>query len=155
MKFILTGELGRLATWLRILGFDTLVEKEKAKVVMESLREKRVILTRDSKMSRFTGTRMVNIKSDFVEEQIAQVLKELDLKIDRSQLFKICVLCNERLEETPKQGVEAVVPEYVFRTQDIFLRCPKCDKVYWQGTHWALVNKFLEKISPQSTDHSP
>lgn len=145
-KFIVTDELGRLSTWLRILGFDTSLEKNKRDLVIKSLREDRVILTRDSKMSRFTGIRMIKIESDFVEEQVAQIIKELNLKIDKNALFTRCVLCNEILEKAEKESVEKEVPLYVFQTQKLFMRCPKCKKVYWQGTHWTKVGEFFDKL---------
>lgn len=147
MRFIVSDELGRLLKWLRILGFDTVLEKNKADLVVKSLREERIILTRDSKISRFTGIRVVKIDSDFVEEQLEQLIRILDLKIDRNNLFSICVLCNEALEVAEKDSVKGKVPQYVFKTQEDFMRCPKCGKIYWRGTHWALVNKFLDKKS--------
>jgi uncharacterized protein with PIN domain len=146
MKFVLTEELGRLSKWLRILGFDATIEKDRRAIAIESLKSGRIILTRDSKMSRFTGTRMVKIQSDFVEEQIEQVIKELGIKIDRGSLFTLCVDCNKPLKAAAKESVKGEVPAYVFQTQESFKRCPKCSKVYWQGTHWELVNKFLERV---------
>ena len=70
MKFIVTDELGRLSRWLRILGFDTVLEKNRPNLIIRSLREGRIILTRDSKPFRFTGIGIVKINSDFVEEQL-------------------------------------------------------------------------------------
>jgi len=147
MRFIVTDELGRLLRWLRILGFDTVLEKDRPNLVMRSLREERIILTRDSKSSRFTGTGIVKIDSDFVEEQLEQLIKKLNLKIDRNNLFSICVLCNEPLEPAEKDSVKDQVPQLVVKTQENFMRCPKCKKIYWRGTHWELVNKFLDRIS--------
>lgn len=146
MRFIVSDELGRLLKWLRILGFDTVLEKNKPDLVIRSLREERIILTRDSKMSRFTGIRLVKIESDFVEKQLEQLIKELNLKIDRNNLFSICVRCNEMLEPAEKNSIKYEVPQYVFKTQENFMRCPKCRKIYWQGTHSTLVNKFLDRI---------
>lgn len=146
MKFILTDELGRLCKWLRILGFDSRIEKDRRSLVIDSLKEERTILTRDSKMSRFTGIRVVKIESDFVEQQVAQLIKDLNLKIEKDRLFTRCVLCNECLEDTDRDSVKDRVPEYVFKTQDLFMACPKCGKIYWHGTHWALANKFLSGI---------
>ncbi len=146
MKFILTDELGRLSKWLRILGYDTAIEKDKRSIVIKSLKEEGIILTRDSKMSRFSGTRMVKITSDFVEEQLAQVIKELHLKIDKDKLFSVCVICDERLIPVGKEEAKDKVPEYVYKSHDLFMKCPRCDKIYWQGSHWQLVQKFLDKI---------
>ncbi|MCM8760608.1 MAG: Mut7-C RNAse domain-containing protein [Candidatus Omnitrophica bacterium] len=157
MRFIVTAELGRLVTWLRILGFDTVLEKDSAAVVLQSLREDRIILTRDSKMSRFSGTRMIRVSSDFVEKQLEQIIRELDINIDRRSLFSRCVLCNEILESVEKISVKGSVPEYVFDTQDSFMKCLKCDKVYWRGTHWMLVNQFLDNLVglPAERAHRP
>ncbi|MBN1526176.1 MAG: Mut7-C RNAse domain-containing protein [Candidatus Omnitrophica bacterium] len=146
MKFLLTDELGRLSKWLRILGFDTVVEKDKRALVLRSLREDRVVLTRDSKMSRFTGTRMVKVNSDFVEKQLAQVIHELGLKINKGDLFKLCIICDEELVPAEKASVKELVPPYVYQTQENFMRCPKCSRIYWQGSHWELVNKFLQEL---------
>ena len=146
MKFILTDELGRLARWLRILGFDTVVEKDRRALVLRSLREDRVILTRDSKMSRFTGARMVKIASDFVEKQLAQAIHELGLKINKDDLFKLCIICDEELVPAEKASIKELVPAYVYETQENFMKCPKCSRIYWQGSHWELVNKFLDEL---------
>jgi len=148
MRFIVTDELGRLLRWLRILGFDTVLEKDSSNLVIRSLKEDRIILTRGSKISRFAGIRTVKIESDFVEEQLEQLIRKLDLKMDRNNLFSICVLCNEALERAEKDSVKGEVPQGAFKTQENFMKCPKCKKIYWRGTHWALANKFLDRISP-------
>jgi len=149
VKFILTDELGRLSRWLRILGFDAVMEKDKRSLVLKSLREDRIILTRDSKMSRFSGTRIVHVDSDFVEKQLAQVIKELNVQIEKDKLFTLCILCDEELVSVDKASVKDLVPAYVYETQDAFMKCPKCNKIYWQGSHWELVNKFLDNIEKQ------
>lgn len=145
-KFIVTAELGKLATWLRILGFDTVLEKEKPALVMRSLKEDRMILTRDTRMKRFAGVGIIHVASDFLEDQIDQVLKSYDITVDRKALFRRCAICNEMLEAAPKDSVKDEVPAYVFETQDAFTRCPRCRRIYWRGTHWALVNTFLDRI---------
>ncbi|MBN1872428.1 MAG: Mut7-C RNAse domain-containing protein [Candidatus Omnitrophica bacterium] len=148
MKFITTKELGRLAKWLRIMGFDTeyFPEKERRELVIKSLRENRIILTRDSKMSVYSGVRMVHIKSDFVQEQVRQVVRELDMKIDRKRFFSLCVICNKQLTMVEKEDVKLRVPDYVYRTQEHFMKCAACDRIYWQGTHWTNVGDFVDRI---------
>jgi uncharacterized protein with PIN domain len=75
-----------------------------------------------------------------------QVVNELKLEINPEQMFMRCTLCNELLIEVKKEKVRALVPEYVFKTQDDFVQCPQCERVYWQGTHWGNVQKMLEEI---------
>ena len=149
VKFITTKELGRLCKWLRIMGFDTsyFSGDEKRELVIESLRENRIILTRDSKMSVYSGIRMLHIKSDFVEEQVKQVITELKIKSEKNKFFTICVICNTMLKKIKKSSVEKKVPPYVYETQNNFMICPVCDKIYWQGTHWTNVGEFVDKLN--------
>lgn len=148
MKFILTKELGRLAKWLRILGYDSkFYQQDKlSTLVITALREERVILTRNSRISRFPGPRVLKIDSDFLAQQIKQALQQLKLKPTPEDMFTRCTVCNIELEETAKAGVKNRVPEYVYQTQKDFVICPQCKRVYWQGTHWGNARKYLEKI---------
>lgn len=142
----MTDELGRLSRWLRILGYDTVIESDKKELVLKSLRDDRIILTRDSKMSRFSGMRVVKIASDFVEEQLAQVIKELGLEVNKEDLFSICIICDEKLAPLEKEKVKGRVPKNVYDAQDLFMECRKCGRVYWRGSHWDMVQKFLDKM---------
>ncbi len=148
MKFILSRELGRLAKWLRILGYDSKFYQEDSlsTLVITALREERVILTRNSRMSRFPGPRVVKIDSDFVAQQIKQVILQLKLKPKSQDMFSRCTICNVELKETAKPKIKNRVPKYVYQTQKDFLICPHCRRVYWQGTHWGNVKKYLKKI---------
>ena len=148
MKFILTKELGRLAKWLRILGYDTVYydKDDKSRLVIISLRDERVILTRAAKMSRFTGVRIVQVTEDDVEKQLEEVVKKLDLKIEEDKTFLRCVDCNEPLSDIEKKKLKDKVPPYVFKTQNEFRMCPACNKIFWKGTHWQLVKDFLKNV---------
>ena len=101
MKFILTKELGRLAKWLRILGYDSKFYRDDnlSTLVIMALREERIILTRNSRISRFPGPRLVIINSDFVDKQLRQILRQLKLKPKSQDMFSRCVICNIELEE--------------------------------------------------------
>lgn len=148
-RFILTKELGRLAKWLRILGYDSKFYREDnlSTLVITALREERSILTRNSRMSRFPGPRVVRITADFVDKQIRQLLLELKLKPNPQDMFSRCVICNEGLRELAKDQAQGKVPAYVYQSQKDFKVCPQCNKIYWQGTHWGNVRKFLAKIT--------
>jgi hypothetical protein len=145
---ILTKELGRLAKWLRILGYDCkfFSEDKLSTLVITALREERVILTRNSRLSRFPGPKMIKINSDFVDKQLKQVLCQLRLRPKARDMFSRCVICNVELQKINRSRVKAKVPAYVYETQEEFMRCPQCKKVYWQGTHWGNVRRYLQKI---------
>jgi uncharacterized protein with PIN domain len=148
MKFILTNELGRLARWLRILGFDAAFtpNKVRSELIIASLREDRIIVTRDSRMSPVSGIRILKIRYDNVKEQLAQLLRDLNIGLDDSALFSRCILCNEELKYIMKEKIKDKVPEYVYKTQQDFVICPRCNRVYWHGTHWGNVRKLLSEI---------
>ncbi len=149
MKFILTHEVGKLAKWLRILGFDTAYQKEddKRALVLRSLRENRIVVSRNASLAKYTGIRFIHIKSDLLEEQLKQLKEEIGLPVNEEDMFTRCVICNEALIEIKKEEVEDKVPEFVYNTNENFMKCPACNKIYWQGTHWGNVKKILEKIS--------
>ena len=86
MKFITTKELGRLCKWLRIMGFDAAYfpDAERRELIIKSLQDDRIILSRDSKMSVYSGVRMLHIKSDFVEDQVKQVVVGLPRSMNGS-----------------------------------------------------------------------
>jgi len=148
MKFIATKELGRLAKWLRILGYDTTYfnQDNKASFLISALREDRVILTRNTRLTPSNGMRFLRIKSNFVSGQIKEVLSGLSLKPVEDCMFSRCVICNETLNSLPKEIAKDRVPQYVFNTQEVFLICLKCKRIFWQGTHWGNVRKTLEEI---------
>jgi uncharacterized protein with PIN domain len=130
------------------MGYDTMYfpEAEKRELIIKSLQEYRIILTRDSKMSVYSGVRMVHIKSDFVEDQVKQVVAELGIKPDRDKFFTVCVICNMPLKKVRKTDIKDKVPPYVYETQDNFMKCGICDRTYWQGTHWTNVGEFFDKL---------
>lgn len=154
MKFITTRELGKLCKWLRIMGFDTsyFPEGERRELIIKSLREDRIILTRDSKMSVYSGIRMIHIKSDFVEDQVKQVVDGLGIKLDRNRFFTICAICNAPLKKIGKSDIKEKVPPYVYQTQNSFMKCDICERIYWQGTHWTKVGEFVDGLGLNATD---
>lgn len=146
IRFIVTKELGRLAKWLRIMGYDTdyFSKEQRTELIIKSLRENRVILTRNSRMARYTGVRIVHINSDFIEEQLRQIFSELGIRPVEDRLFSRCVICNVPIEKVEKGDIKDKVAPYVYQTQSLFMTCKRCGRIYWQGTHWAKVKEFLK-----------
>ena len=148
MKLILTRELGRLAKWLRILGIDAAYfnQDSLSSLIIQALRDERIILTRNQRLSRPTGIKIIFIKSEKIKEQIPEALQALGLRPDEKLMFKRCIVCNEELKDIAKEEVKDKVPEYVFKTQEGFITCLKCQRIYWQGTHWGNVVQTLKEI---------
>ena len=148
VKFLVTKELGKLAKWLRILGFDTCysISSQKSHIIISSLREGRIILTKNKRIGSRVGVCFVHIKDDFIKEQLQQIIRELKLVINKDKFFRRCVLCNKELKIIEKDKVEDKVPEYVYSTQEIFHECCVCKRIYWKGTHWGNVEEILTEV---------
>lgn len=148
MKFLLTRELGRLAKWLRILGYDTAYfnQDNLSSLIIQALRDNRIILTRNHRLPQSRGVKILLIKAERIKQQIRELMEMLKLKPDSDNMFTRCIICNEELADIDKEKIKDQVPEYVFKTQEDFVTCPKCKRVYWQGTHWGNVEQTLKGV---------
>jgi len=148
MKFLVTNELGKLALWLRILGFDTdyFRDPNLSALIIQALKDERIILTRNHRLPKKSGIKIIRIKSEKVKEQLKEVLKELNASINRDIMFTRCTICNSALKALDKENARNRVPEHVFETQNNFFTCPDCKRIYWEGTHWGNVVNVLKEI---------
>jgi uncharacterized protein len=145
-RFIADDQLGKLSRWMRILGLDTLYFQtiEDRDLIRTAVEDNRILLTRDTRIAAEPGeAECLFVESDNWIEQLRQILSAFRLEVSPEKLFTRCLLCNSPLSPIPKEAVEEQVPPFVFRTQQEFVRCPTCDKIYWQGTH---VSHVLEKL---------
>jgi len=149
LKFIVDANVGKLTKWLRLLGYDTrfFEGQDDGEMISIALAEERIILTRDTHIMQWGVVRAGRVKailvtSDNSDSQMRQVVRDLRLEI-AGNAFTLCLECNQSLSAVGKDEVESRVPPYVFLTQDKFLTCPKCGRIYWKGTHWrAMVDKM-------------
>lgn len=149
MKFIVDEMLGRLTKWLRLLGYDTVYKTPTtdSALVNQAFKEQRILLTRDTHLvERKFIPRYILIKSDYYIEQLRQVIRDLDLKPDEALFFSRCILCNTPIEPISKGPVKTRVPPYVYKTQENFLHCPRCDKIYWRGSHIEMAMKKIKEV---------
>ena len=144
--------MGKLAKWLRMMGYDTLFfgGSDDSHMVAKALAESRVILTRDTEiMKRRVVTRgrlkAILINSEEPEQQMQQVINTLNLD-SQFKPFTLCLECNQSLVERNKEQVKDLVPPYVFKTQTQYMECPACHRIYWRGTHWQAMTKKLKRL---------
>lgn len=147
-RFVADQMLGRLSKWLRILGFDTLYLNPTLDSDLLALCKKddRILLTRDTLLLKVREVREGQVKSLLVDhdelgEQLKQVIQSFHLK--PHSYMVLCPEDNTLLEMVDKQTARQFVPRFVFQTQMDFSRCPKCNRFYWQGTHW---QRIQEKV---------
>lgn len=146
MKFILTSELGRLAKWLRILGFDAEYYNSAniGTLIIRALRDNRMIIARRKQIG---SLKVVIVESNKVKEQMKELIKKIDLKVDESSMFTRCVICNELIKPVSKEEVKGKIPAYVSETQQNFYLCGNCGRIYWQGSHWGNARRYIEEIA--------
>jgi hypothetical protein len=148
VRFIADVMLGKLARWLRILGYDTLYDAsaDDGELVEQALEEDRILLTRDAKMLlRRKLPAHLLIASDDWREQLSQVVAQFGLDTT-TQRFTRCVDCNQPLARIQKPEARFKVPSHIFDTHDAFCACPQCGKVFWSGSHIERGTATLERM---------
>jgi uncharacterized protein with PIN domain len=152
VKFMVDHNVGKLAKWLRMMGYDTLFYSgcDDSGMIATALAEGRVLVTRDTQIVKrrlvTTGRlKAILIASDEPELQIKQVIGALNLDI-HFRPFSFCLECNQLLVERSREQVKNRVPPYVFKTQEQYMECPSCHRIYWRGTHWQAMNRRLERF---------
>ena len=136
IKFIADSMLGRLAKWLRVLGYDTLYQPfYNQGVIGASVREGRKLLSRHrSTVTRYADSML--IRSDYVKDQLYEMKKAGTIRSERSRWFSRCLLCNVPLQKAEGTHARDNVPEYVFYQSASGIRfCPSCGRFFWPGSH--------------------
>lgn len=152
-RFVLDVHLGRLAAYLRMLGFDTLYPQDHRDehLAQISSDEQRILLTRDVGLLK----RSIVKHGYFVREtapwrQLAEVLRRFHL-LDAVAAFSRCTQCNTPLEIVDKSDIMDKLPPNTVAFYDEFRRCPACDKVYWKGSHHARMVQFLAELQTRES----
>ncbi|MBZ0307115.1 MAG: Mut7-C ubiquitin/RNAse domain-containing protein, partial [Anaerolineae bacterium] len=145
-RFILDTHLGKLATYLRMLGFDTLYSNRYEDDVLAevSFAEKRILLTRDlGVLKRGIVEYGYFVRSTHPERQLFEILKRYNL----TQMlvpFKRCMTCNGPLEPIDKETIsERLMPSTRVYYNEFYL-CSHCDKIYWKGSHHERMKTFIQ-----------
>jgi len=146
IRFAADVHLARLAGYLRMFGFDSVVSghRDDEQLALLARRESRIILTRDRRLlMRRIVTHGIAVRDLAPRQQLAQVFARLELagavrrKDSGSRgLFSRCMACNGVLEQVEKEQVAAGLPARVVSEHDHFSRCPACARVFWRGAHW-------------------
>ena len=144
-RFVADVHLGKLARHLRMAGFDTLWGNAWGddEIVTLASAQRRTILTRDKGMLRRREVeRGYFVRATQSEAQLAEVLRALQLE-GLVRPFARCRECNTLLEDVPKTDVVDRLPEKVRGHYERFKRCPGCERVYWEGTHFERMRKIF------------
>ncbi len=148
MKFVVDCMLGKLAKWLKILGFDVLFFNriEDDELLQLAEREKRILLTRDTGlMQRSSQVQALFIDNEDWRKQLKQVMDAFELK-EQINPNSRCIECNRALKKIPKAQAKNLVTLFVYETTQDFALCPLCGRVYWKGTHQQGMDFTIEEL---------
>lgn len=148
-RFIADVHLGKLARYLRLCGFDTLFSNNYAdpEIMDLSNSDKRIILTCDKLL--LENKKALNgflVKSQKPEDQLKEVFTGLRLK-DSVRPFTRCMECNSLLEEVEKETIIELLEPRTREFYDNFSICSSCNHIYWEGSHYEKMKRFIEKLT--------
>jgi len=159
VKFVLDVHLGKLATFLRMLGFDAVYSNAftDEQLVTRSCCEGRVLLSRDRRLiAREELTRGYLVRDEEPLRQLQEVVERFDLRGSFAP-FTRCLPCNALLVPVDKREVFDRLPAHVRGSFQEFSLCPLCRRVYWQGSHYEKMRAFVERLrtgkAPSDSPH--
>jgi len=163
LRFIADRMLGKLSTWLRVLGYDTVyaadlnvnsteVDEDKA-IADFAQAESRVLLTRDKELvaaATREGVQCLYIKADDVMAQLNELLLYYNDNINLEPVPARCSECNARIRKVEEGEVDMLmnksyVPASIIGHCDFWI-CEHCGRIYWEGSHWQNMRKMLNQL---------
>ncbi len=145
MRFVADNHLGRLTRFLRLLGLDTLYERDwtDPEIVRISTSDHRILLTRDVGVLKHRSvTHGYYIRAIDPREQVTDVVRRFHLGRHLAP-FTLCMACNGELVPVEKEEIAYRLPSDTRRHIDDFQMCSSCGKVYWQGAHHRDLSRII------------
>ena len=149
-RFTADAMLGRLARWLRVLGYDTAYDMTlpDPELVARANEEGRVLVTRDRHLLReLKPLWPLEVRQDDPLQQLRTVVTELQLS-PPAELFVRCLLCNALLDALSLEEALPLLPEGVRDLPGPVRRCPSCGRLYWDGSHVRRMRAALDRVLP-------
>ena len=147
-RFLADAHLGRLAGYLRMLGFDCRVAGpgDDRALAESAAREQRILLTRDrALLMRRRVSHGCYVRERQPRRQLEALVRRLDL-CGLIRPFSRCIRCNGVLRPVALAQVRDRVPEGVARRCRDFLQCDRCGRVYWKGTHYRRMQEMIHAL---------
>ncbi|MBV9267030.1 MAG: Mut7-C ubiquitin/RNAse domain-containing protein [Acidobacteriaceae bacterium] len=149
LRFVLDVHLGRLASFLRMLGFDTRYQScfTDSELVRISADERRILLTRDRGLLKHRAvTHGYWLRETDSRKQAAEVVRRFDLAGSIAP-FTRCMACNTVLVDAAKETVLNRIPPRTAEMYSDFRECPDCGRVYWKGSHFVRMQHWIEELT--------
>jgi len=156
-RFILDVHLGRLAEYLRMLGFDTLYRNDydDPELARISATEQRILLTRDiGLLKRGVVVHGYYVRETDPQRQVIEIMRRFDF-FDHIQPLQRCSHCNGQLQPVDKVEVADQLLPQTRNEHELFHRCLECGQIYWKGSHYARLQQFIADVQRQKPSASP
>ncbi len=147
-RFVLDTHLGRLAAYLRLMGYDTLyrndyTDEELAEI---SRRERRILLTKDrGLLKRNQVTHGYCVRATDPRGQLLEVFRRFDLG-SSARPFVRCLRCNGQLRRVSKEAVGHLLPPGTAERYEQYAQCEACGQVYWPGSHYRRMRGLVDSL---------
>jgi len=156
IRFILDEMCGKLARWLRLLGFDTrylkssdLNDKLDDLLLSRAILEQRILVSKDIELiqrSKRIGLKSILLRENNLIDELKHILITF-LNCKKITIFPRCPFCNSEIKFlSDKHKLSDNLVKKVIREYEEIYMCPKCNKIYWFGSHWKSISKVLEKV---------
>ena len=147
-RFILDTHLGKLAGYLRMLGFDTLYRNDYPDDVLAEVShaEQRILLTRDiGVLKRSLVVYGYYVRQTDPRKRITEIMTCYDLAT-HVEPFKRCAKCNGLLHSVDKSAILHQLPPKTAEFYDEFHQCTDCAQVYWKGSNFQRLEQFIDEV---------
>ncbi len=152
-QFVVDGHLGRVAAYLRMLGFDTWYDRfaEDTLLAAVSSREQRFLLTRDvGLLKRREVEQGYCVRSDKPLDQLRELSHRFAL-VSQFTPFRRCMDCNGHLCRVSKDEIFDLLPPHTRETKNEFSRCLNCGKIFWRGSHYERMLGWIQDLAVSSS----
>jgi hypothetical protein len=157
IRFVLDIHLGKLATYLRLLGFDTLYQNDyqDEELARLSSSEERILLTQDrGLLKRSAVVYGYCVRESDPRRQVVEVLRRFDL-FNAIAPFLRCLRCNGLLQPVSKEAIGDRLPPLTRKYYNEFSICQACAQIYWKGAHYERIQQFIDCISQEQVNVPP
>ena len=147
-RFVLDVHLGRLAAYLRMLGFDTLYRNDydDPALAVISAEQCRILLTCDRMLlMRKQVSYGYYVRNRKPQQQLKEILSRYHL-YDEIKPFSRCMHCNGNTRYINKRHIETHLLAKTKKYYDEFYQCDSCKKIYWQGSHYLRMQDMINKV---------
>ncbi len=152
VRFALDANLGALARYLRLCGFDSQYRNDvaDAELAERAAAERRILLTRDrGLLKRRVVTHGYFVRRHAPRLQLAEVFRRFDL-LDQARPLERCPRCNAVLRDVDKAVIRHRLEPLTERHYEHFRLCTGCERIYWRGSHVAGIETLIESIRRNS-----